>query len=101
MVIGAFGEGWCYLIDGVSNFAVIASLMMMRIRPIEISHAAISKVEQSREGWDYVRSFHPIRTILTLFAIVSLMGWPCSVLLPIFAAQVLHGWARQEVRYRT
>ncbi len=47
--------------------------------------------EQMREGWDYVRTFRPIRTILLLFALLSLMGWPYAVLLPIFAGQVLHG----------
>jgi hypothetical protein len=35
--------------------------------------------------------FAPIRTILLLFALLSLMGWPFMVLMPIFAAQVLHG----------
>ena len=35
LVIGAFGEGWCFLMDGVSYFAVIASLLLMRIRPVE------------------------------------------------------------------
>ena len=48
-------------------------------------------LEQMREGWDYVRTFRPIRTILLLFALLSLMGWPYSVLLPVFAGQVLHG----------
>ncbi len=46
-----------------------------------------------REGWDYVRTFRPIRTILLLFALIGLMGYPYSVLLPLFAAQVLHGGA--------
>jgi MFS family permease len=46
-----------------------------------------------REGWNYVRTFRPIRTILLMFALLSLMGWPYSVLLPIFAGQVLHGGA--------
>ncbi len=50
-------------------------------------------LEQMREGWDYVRTFRPIRTILLLFALISLMGYPYSVLLPIFAGQVLHGGA--------
>jgi MFS family permease len=42
-------------------------------------------------GWTYVSEFVPIRTILTLFALVSLMGMPFVVLMPIFAARVLHG----------
>ena len=46
---------------------------------------------QLKEGWKYVSGFAPIRTILLLFAIVSLMGWPFTVLMPIFAAKVLKG----------
>jgi MFS family permease len=93
VVIGALGEGWCFLIDGVSYFAVIASLLLMRIKPLSIRRDGASMWEQMREGWDYVRTFPPIRTILALFALVSLMGYSYTVLLPIFAAQVLHGGA--------
>jgi MFS family permease len=91
LVIAAFGEGWCFLIDGVSYFAVIACLLLMRIKPLQLRRTATSMLEQMREGWDYVRTFRPIRTILLLFALLSLMGWPYSVLLPVFAGQVLHG----------
>jgi MFS family permease len=91
VVIAAVGEGWCFLIDGISYLAVIASLLMMHIAPPMIRRNATSMLEQMREGWDYVRTFWPIRTILLLFALISLMGYPYMVLLPIFAAQVLHG----------
>jgi MFS family permease len=91
LVIAAVGEGWCFLIDGISYLAVIASLLMMHIVPPIIRRNATSMLEQMREGWDYVRTFWPIRTILLLFALISLMGYPYMVLLPIFAAQVLHG----------
>ncbi len=93
LVIAAAGEGWCFLIDGLSYFAVIASLLLMRIRPMEIRRNMSSMLEQMREGWDYVRTFRPIRTILLLFALISLMGYPYAVLLPVFAGQVLHGGA--------
>jgi MFS family permease len=93
LVIGAVGEGWCFLIDGVSYLAVIASLLLMRIKPMDIRRNAASMLEQMREGWDYVRRFRPIRTILLLFALISLMGYSYAVLLPVFAAQVLHGGA--------
>jgi MFS family permease len=81
------------LIDGVSYFAVVASLLMMRIKPVDIRRKASSMLEQMREGWNYVRTFRPIRTILLLFALLSLMGYSYAVLLPIFAGQVLHGGA--------
>jgi MFS family permease len=93
LVIGAFGEGWCFLVDGVSYFAVIASLLLMRIKPLNIRRSRTSTFEQMREGWDYVRTFRPIRTILLLFALLSLMGYSYAVLLPIFAGEVLHGGA--------
>jgi MFS family permease len=93
VVIAAAGEGGCFLIDGLSYFAVIASLLMMRIQPLDLRGSGSSMLEQVREGWDYVRSFRPIRTILLLFALTSLMGYPYAVLLPVFAGQVLHGGA--------
>lgn len=90
-LVAAVGEGWVFLIDAVSYLAVIGSLLLMRMRPAAIARASRSMLEELREGWDYVRTFHPVRTILTLFALLSLMGWPYSVLLPVFAGRVLHG----------
>ena len=91
VVIGAVGEGWCFLIDGISYLAVIASLLLMRIRPSDARRTASTMLGQMQEGWAYVNAFRPIRTILLLFAVVSLMGWPYAVLLPLFAGQVFHG----------
>ena len=91
LVIGWVGEGWCFFIDGVSYFAVIASLLMMRLKPTGATRKTTTMLVQMREGWDYVAGFRPIRTVLVLFAILSLMGWPYTVLLPIFAGSVLHG----------
>ena len=93
LIIAASSEGWCFLIDGISYIAVIVSLLLMRVKTAQIKRAATSMVVQLREGWDYVATFTPIRTILLLFALVSLMGMPYMVLMPIFAAQVLHGGA--------
>ena len=91
LVIVAVGEGWCFLVDGVSYFAVIASLLLMRIEPATVRRNAAGMLEQIREGWDYVRTFRPIRTILLLSALTVLMGYPYFILLPVFAKQVLHG----------
>ena len=91
LLIAATNEGWCFLIDGVSYIAVIASLLMMRLPLDTIERATTSMFAQLREGWTYVADFRPIRTILLLFALLSLMGWPFMVLMPVFAAQTLHG----------
>jgi MFS family permease len=91
LVIAARGEGDCFLIDGLSYLAVIASLAMMRIQAPPARTAQATMVSQLKEGWAYVSGFTPVRTILLLFALTSLMGMPYVVLMPIFAAQVLHG----------
>jgi MFS family permease len=91
LVIAATNEGWCFLIDGVSYIAVIASLLMMQVKVTAVKRATTSMLDQLKEGWTYVSNFVPIRTILLLFALISLMGMPFVVLMPVFAAQVLHG----------
>ncbi len=91
LVIAAAGEGYCFTIDGISYLAVIASLLMMRVNIAPAKRALTSMLEQLKEGWTYVSGFPPIRTILLLFALVSLMGMPFMVLMPIFASKVLHG----------
>ena len=93
LIIAAFGEGWCFLIDGVSYFAVIA-LLLMHVPALQGRDTSESSLlAELREGWDYVRGFRPIRTILLLFGLTCLMGWPYSVLLPVFVGNVLHGGA--------
>jgi MFS family permease len=91
MVIAASSEAWCFLIDGISYIAVIASLLAMIIGTPAIRRKATSTFHELKEGWSYVSGFHAIRTILMLFAVVSLLGMPFVVLMPIFAAKVLGG----------
>jgi MFS family permease len=92
LLIAATNEGWCFLVDGVSYLAVIASLLMMRVPPDDLKRVT-SMINQLKEGWTYVTGSIPIRSILGLFALLSLMGWPFMVLMPVFAGQILHGGA--------
>src|ERR1700734_1686132 len=91
MVIAISGEGSCFLVDGISYLAVIASLYAMRLHAAAIKRTTDSVLMQLKEGWAYVSGFAPIRTILLLFAVVSLMGWPFTVLMPVFAGTILRG----------
>ena len=91
LLIAAVGEGWCFLIDGLSYFAVIASLLAMRITPQAVGKSNAGMLMQLKEGWNYVVTFTPIRTVIIMFAIVSFMGVPYTVLMPVFASTILHG----------
>ena len=92
-VIAVAGEGYCFLIDGFSYLAVIASLLAMVIRRKQEIKPRQRVFQEFKEGWHYVASFVPIRSILLLLGLVSLVGMPYTVLMPLFAGRVLHGGA--------
>jgi MFS family permease len=91
IVIAGYGEGYCFLIDGISYIAVIFSLLMMRVTIRQVTRKREGDIAELREGWRYVTRFQPVRSLLLLLALVSLVGMPYTVLMPIFATQILHG----------
>ena len=92
VVIASTSEGWCFLIDGVSYVAVIVGLLRMRIVRRETAPTAPGNtLRQFKEGFTYAFGFRPIRSIIILLAVVSLVGVPYSVLMPVFATTVFHG----------
>lgn len=93
-IIAVSNEGWCYLIDGISYLSVIAALLAMRVpstAPAATAHH--SPLAQFREGWSYTYGSRPIRSIILLIALVCLVGAPYTVLMPVFAGEVLGGGA--------
>jgi MFS family permease len=91
MLIAAAGEGYCFLVDSFSYIAVIVSLVLMNIAGESIPRENQRLHEELREGWRYVIDSIPIRSILSLLAVASLVGMPYTVLMPIFASKVLRG----------
>lgn len=91
MMIAITGEGWCFFVDGVSYLGVIASLLMMRRGPRTAPRRRGGVGADLAAGFRYAAGFIPIRDLLLLLALVSLMGMPYTVLMPIMAAQVLAG----------
>ena len=92
VVIAATNEGWCFLLDGISYVAVIVALLQMRIaRPAAPPATRRSALHQFTEGFVYAFGFRPIRSIILLLAIVSLVGVPYTVMMPVFAATVFRG----------
>jgi MFS family permease len=94
VIIALTNEGWCYFIDGVSYLSVIAALLAMRITNpgLRASHHE-SPLAQFKEGWRYTCASRPIRSVIALIALVCLVGVPYTVLMPVFAAEILGGGA--------
>lgn len=93
VLIAGVGEGYCFLIDALSYLFVIASLVMMRIPDREVAGRSSRVLADFKEGFVYVAGSTPIRSVLILLAVVSLLGTPYTVLLPVIAKEVLGGGA--------
>ena len=94
LLVASVGEGICFVLNAVSYLAVIVALAAMRIPPASPRQSSRRHIlHELREGFLYAYSFGPIRGILLLLALVSLMGMPYSVLAPVFAKDILHGGA--------
>ena len=91
IIIAAVGEGYCFLIDGFSYLAVIASLLLMHLAAVAPVRRGKNVFSDLKEGWRYVTDFAPVRDVMLLLCVASLMGMPYMVLMPIFAGTILHG----------
>jgi len=91
LLVGVVGEAWCFLLNSISYLAVIAGLLMMRVPSNPREPAAASPFRDTIDGFRFVADTAPVRALLILLGIVSLAGMPYSVLMPIFADQILHG----------
>jgi len=95
IVVAAVGEGWCFFANAVSYVAVIAGLLLMKIEhPVNLANEG-SPLEHIIEGFRFAAHTAAIRAILVLLGLVSLVGMPYSVLMPVFASEILHGGARE------
>ena len=93
-MIGLVGEGTVFLLNGLSYVAVIAALLAMEIEPRSATRGPAQPVwRELKEGVRYALGFAPIRSLLLLIGLVSLVGVPFTVLMPVFATDVLHGGA--------
>jgi MFS family permease len=91
LLIAVFGEGYCFLINGLSYLAVITALLRMRIPPAMKRVQKQKLLKGLKEGFFYSFGFAPIRAVLFLLMTVSIMGMPYIVLMPVFAKDILHG----------
>jgi MFS family permease len=94
LLIVTFGsEGACFLLNAVSYGPVILALLAMRLGPHRPAARHASLGRGLAEGFAYAFGFPPIRDILGLLALTSLLGMSYGTIMPIFAADILHGRA--------
>ena len=92
LLVASAGEGVCFVLNAISYLAVIVAIVAMRIPPVLTPRPPRRRIlSELKEGIVYAYGFGPIRSILLLLAVVSLLGMPYSVLVPVFAKEILLG----------
>jgi MFS family permease len=95
ILVAAVGEGWCFLLNGISYVAVIAGLLLMEVPKRRRERRPHSPFRDTVEGFRFVARTAPVRALLLLLGIMSFAGMPYAVLMPVFARSILHGGARE------
>jgi len=91
ILISVIGEGYCFLINGICYLGVISALLAMRFTPKDTKASRTNILQELKEGFAYTFGIPSIRSILLLLGLVSLMGMPYMLLMPVVAKDVLHG----------
>lgn len=91
VLLATAGEGICFLINALSYIFVIGSLLMMNVKKVKPLPSRKHMVTELKEGFSYTFGFAPIKHLIILLSVVSIMTMPYSVLMPVFAKEILHG----------
>ena len=91
IVIAAFSEATCFLLNGFSYFIVLATLAAIRRKPSTHRAEPRPMLSDLREGALYAWHARPIRILLIVLAVVSFMATPYQPLMPAFVREAYAG----------
>ena len=94
VLIALVGEGPCFALNSLSYLAVLGALFLMKIPEKTFSASQLDFKAAIMEGAAYTLASVPIRSILILVASVSLVAASYTLLMPVFAEDILHGGPR-------
>jgi MFS family permease len=99
-IVGPALAGWliavagttaaCFYANAVSFLFVVLGLVMMRLPAFRPPERTTSALDDMREGIGFIRGDRLTRTLVGLIAAMSITAFPYTMLLPVFARDVLH-----------
>jgi MFS family permease len=89
LLIAALGEAPAFGLNAISYLAVIAGLLLMRLRPFEPPSQTGSQLLAIKEGLSFILSDRRVFGLVGMVALLSFFAFPFLVLLPAFASDVL------------
>lgn len=85
------GPAWCFMINGISFFAVILNLLRMNISYKQPSIEKQSILNEIKEGFLYLKKNNLLLTIVLTTSVLSLFGMGLVTLFPAWAVKILYG----------
>ena len=90
IILGKFGVAWCFGVNALSYFAVLASLARIKLpRWTPVLHL-VSPAEQLKQGLNYIRSSRSVTGLMGVIAVYSIFGFQYLTMMPVIARDVLH-----------
>ena len=93
-IVATTGEALCFLLNAGSYLAVLLALLAIRLPAGAPRKPSSPPLQALREGLSYAAAHRRIRASLLLIASLSLLATPYTVLMPLFAREILGGDAR-------
>jgi MFS family permease len=90
IVLSKYGLAWCFAINALSYFAVLASLGRIKLPPWTPVQYLVSPAEQLKQGLNYIRSSRPVSALMGVVAVYSIFGFQYLTMMPVVARDVLN-----------
>jgi MFS family permease len=91
VLIALVGEGWVFGLNALTYLSMLVALRLMTIPPQRLTSGSASVLRNLREGFGFAWNYPAIRAVLLLIATSSFFAVPFTVLMPVFATEVLGG----------
>jgi predicted MFS family arabinose efflux permease len=85
------GPEWCFTLNGLSYIAVIAALLLMKLKPMIQTSRKTASLSDIKEGLAYVMHHPTVRMLIANLAVTTIFGLGIATLVPAWAVNVLHG----------
>jgi MFS family permease len=90
MILAMIGAAWCFTLNGISFFAVIIGLWLMKLPPHRRIQHLTSPWRQLVSGVKYAAHNREISALILLSLVFSIFGISYFTVLPAFVEKVLH-----------
>lgn len=88
VIIGSFGESFCFLINGVSYLAVILALFAIRLPSTQRKEELMPVVGSLKDGFIYMKGNKIILGLLFTASVASFLTLPYITLMPVYAKDI-------------